>query len=169
MERIKMQILVEELSKEPEVARKMMLLLQAILDEEKDFTNDDSSLLEDKAVVKVIVASHLQQLNIPINVIGYKYLKEAVVMVVENPKLVKYIRMSVYPTIAEVYETTDMAISRAIRHCIECAWKRGNPLKLKAYFENAISKKTGRPSDLGAIITIAEKISNEMENSKSHT
>ena len=77
--------------------------------------------------------------GIPPHIKGYSFLREGVVMAVENPSIINNITKQLYPMIGEKYETTPSKVERAIRHAIEVAWNRGrieninNILGVRAY------------------------------------
>ena len=77
--------------------------------------------------------------GIPPHIKGYSFLREGVMMAVENPSIINNITKQLYPMIGERYQTTPSKVERAIRHAIEVAWNRGridninNILGVRAY------------------------------------
>ena len=77
--------------------------------------------------------------GIPPHIKGYSFLREGVMMAVENPSIINNITKQLYPMIGERYSTTPSKVERAIRHAIEVAWNRGridninNILGVRAY------------------------------------
>lgn len=77
--------------------------------------------------------------GIPPHIKGYSFLREGVMMAVENPSVINNITKQLYPMIGERYQTTPSKVERAIRHAIEVAWNRGridninNILGVRAY------------------------------------
>lgn len=77
--------------------------------------------------------------GIPPHIKGYAFLREGVMMAVENPSVINNITKQLYPMIGERYNTTPSKVERAIRHAIEVAWNRGridninNILGVRAY------------------------------------
>ncbi len=77
--------------------------------------------------------------GIPPHIKGYSFLREGVIMAVENPSVINNITKQLYPMIGERYQTTPSKVERAIRHAIEVAWNRGridninNILGVRAY------------------------------------
>ena len=63
--------------------------------------------------------------GIPPHIKGYGFLREGVIMAVENPSIINNITKQLYPSIGEKYNTTASKVERAIRHAIEVAWNRG--------------------------------------------
>ena len=77
--------------------------------------------------------------GIPPHIKGYSFLREGVIMAVENPSIINNITKQLYPMIGERFKTTPSKVERAIRHAIEVAWNRGridninNILGVRAY------------------------------------
>ena len=77
--------------------------------------------------------------GIPPHIKGYTFLREGVIMTVNNPEVINNITKKLYPSIGEKYNTTPSKVERAIRHAIEVAWNRGrieainNILGVRAY------------------------------------
>ncbi|MBP5467538.1 MAG: sporulation transcription factor Spo0A [Clostridia bacterium] len=77
--------------------------------------------------------------GIPPHIKGYSFLREGVMMAVENPSVINNITKQLYPMIGKRYQTTPSKVERAIRHAIEVAWNRGridninNILGVRAY------------------------------------
>lgn len=63
--------------------------------------------------------------GIPPHIKGYSFLREGVVMAVNDPEIINNITKKLYPQIGEKYHTTSSKVERAIRHAIEVAWNRG--------------------------------------------
>ena len=76
--------------------------------------------------VEVEVTSLLHDMGVPAHVKGYQYLRDAILMTLEDVHLLSGITKDLYPKIALKYDTTPSRVERAIRHAIELAWGRGN-------------------------------------------
>ena len=84
--------------------------------------------------VDAVVTSVLQKLSIPAHTKGYKYLREAVIIAVEEMEVLSAITKELYPQVARRYGTTASNVERAIRHALELVWKRGEQEVLHGYF-----------------------------------
>lgn len=77
--------------------------------------------------MKQQVTDILQGMQIPKHIKGFKYLRTAVLMCVENPALMNNITKGLYVAVAEyykeVYETTPSKVERCIRNAIELGEK----------------------------------------------
>ena len=71
------------------------------------------------------VTNMIHEIGVPAHIKGYQYLREAIMMSVENPDMLGSITKVLYPTIARKNQTTASRVERAIRHAIEVAWNRG--------------------------------------------
>ena len=72
------------------------------------------------------VTGIIHEIGIPAHIKGYHYLREAIMMVVEEIDLLGSVTKILYPRIAERFDTTSSRVERAIRHAIEVAWSRNN-------------------------------------------
>ena len=57
---------------------------------------------------------------------GYRYLREAVCIVFQEPESLASVTKYIYPEVAKRFNTTDKQVERAIRNSIETAWSNGN-------------------------------------------
>ena len=71
------------------------------------------------------VTGMIHEIGVPAHIKGYQYLREAIMMSVEDPVMISSITKILYPTIAKRFQTTPSRVERAIRHAIEVAWSRG--------------------------------------------
>lgn len=74
-----------------------------------------------------IVTEMLRDMGTPAHIGGFRYVREAVVMVNEDPMLINQLTTKLYPEIATKFGTTPSRVERAIRHSIEVTWRRGEP------------------------------------------
>lgn len=108
--------------------------------------------------LEVVVTEFIHEIGVPAHIKGYQYLREAIVMLVEDPAMLEGITKILYPTIAKKYQTTWKRVERAIRHAIEVAWSRGNMETLDAIFGHTIDIGKYRPTNAEFIALIADKI-----------
>ena len=100
----------------------------------------------------------IQDIGIPAHIKGYQYIREAIMMAVEDMGMLKCITKVLYPTIAQKYQSTSSRIERAIRHAIEVAWNRGRIDTIDSIFGYTISDDRGKPTNSEFIALIADKI-----------
>lgn len=104
------------------------------------------------------VTDMIHEIGVPAHIKGYQYLREAIMMSVENPDMLGSITKVLYPTIARKNQTTASRVERAIRHAIEVAWNRGRMETLDALFGYTINTGKGKPTNSEFIALIADKI-----------
>ena len=108
--------------------------------------------------LEVRISEVFREIGIPAHIKGYAYLREAIVMVLEDKNLIYEVTKKLYPAVAKVYDTTSSRVERAIRHAIEIAWDRGSYKILEKYFGYTIQEKRGKPTNSEFIATIADKL-----------
>jgi len=99
----------------------------------------------------------IQELGIPAHIKGYRYVRQAVEMVINDMDLLSAVTKELYPRVAEEFDSTPSRVERAIRHAIDVAWQRGNQKALKKYFENNLNEDS-KPTNSQFIAKIADKI-----------
>lgn len=104
------------------------------------------------------VTDMIHEIGVPAHIKGYHYLREAIMLSVDNNEMLNCITKVLYPTIAGKYETTPSRVERAIRHAIEVAWSRGRMETLDALFGYTINTGKGKPTNSEFIALIADKI-----------
>lgn len=104
------------------------------------------------------VTNMIHEIGVPAHIKGYQYLREAIMMSVEDPTMISSITKILYPTIAKRFQTTPSRVERAIRHAIEVAWSRGRMETLDALFGYTINTGKGKPTNSEFIALIADKI-----------
>lgn len=104
------------------------------------------------------VTDMIHEVGVPAHIKGYQYLRDAILMVVEDSEMLNSITKILYPTIAKRNQTTPSRVERAIRHAIEVAWSRGNMDTINALFSYTVSTGKGKPTNSEFIALIADKI-----------
>lgn len=104
------------------------------------------------------VTDMIHEIGVPAHIKGYQYLREAIMMSVENPSMISSITKILYPTIAKSFQTTPSRVERAIRHAIEVAWSRGRMETLDELFGYTIDTGKGKPTNSEFIALIADRI-----------
>ena len=113
--------------------------------------------------IEITVSEIMHELGVPAHIKGYQYLRYAIVLSVEDPKMMSSVTKVLYPTIAERFDTTASRVERAIRHAIEVAWDRGDVDVLSAYFGYTIQVSRGKPTNSEFIAMIADKLRLKMK------
>ena len=110
------------------------------------------------------VTNMLHEIGIPAHIKGYHYLRDAIIMAVEDMEVLNAITKILYPTVAKKYQTTSSRVERAIRHAIEVAWSRGKLDTLDRLFGYTVSNGKGKPTNSEFIALIADTIQLEYKN-----
>lgn len=100
----------------------------------------------------------IHQIGVPAHIKGYLYLREAILMVINEVDLLGAVTKELYPLIAQKYNTTPSRVERAIRHAIEVAWSRGNVDIINNFFGYTIDVNRGKPTNSEFIAMIADKL-----------
>ncbi|HHY09110.1 MAG TPA: sporulation transcription factor Spo0A [Firmicutes bacterium] len=77
------------------------------------------------------VTKLLHQMGVPPHYKGFSYLREAVLMCVEDGYLGGALTKEMYPALAEKYKTTSGGVEAAIRNAVIAAWENGNTAYIK--------------------------------------
>ena len=104
------------------------------------------------------VTDMIHEIGVPAHIKGYQYLREAIMMAVEDIDMLNSITKILYPTIAKKFQTTPSRVERAIRHAIEVAWSRGRMETLDALFGYTVNTGKGKPTNSEFIALIADRI-----------
>ena len=104
------------------------------------------------------VTNMLHEIGIPAHIKGYHYLRDAIMMAVEDMDVLNAITKILYPTVAKKYQTTSSRVERAIRHAIEVAWSRGRMDTIDSMFGYTVNYGKGKPTNSEFIALITDKI-----------
>lgn len=109
--------------------------------------------------MKKKITEILLKLGIKPNLMGFNYIRDAVLCVIEDEKIMNAITTKLYPYVAKQNDTTDKRVERAIRHATQVAAANGKLQRAinEMYHVNILDDKT--PVSNSEIISlIAEKI-----------
>ena len=113
--------------------------------------------------LEALVTNVIHEVGVPAHIKGYQYLREAIMMVVNDIDVINQITKSLYPRIANKFSTTPSRVERAIRHAIEVAWGRGQQDVVENIFGYTISAAKGKPTNSEFIAMIADKLRLEIK------
>ena len=114
--------------------------------------------------LEALVTNIIHEVGVPAHIKGYQYLREAIMMVVDNIDMINQITKQLYPEIAHKYKTTSSRVERAIRHAIEVAWSRGKIEATESIFGYTVNANKGKPTNSEFIAMIADKLRLEMKS-----
>ena len=119
---------------------------------------------------ELTVTEILHQIGVPAHIKGYQFLRDAILLTMNEPEYINAVTKRLYPEIAKKNGTTasrverairhaiEVAWDRAIRHAIEVAWDRGDVDTLNSYFGYTIHNLRGKPTNSEFIAMIADKM-----------
>lgn len=113
---------------------------------------------------ELTVTEILHQIGVPAHIKGYQYLREAIIIAVNDMDVINAITKVLYPQVAKTFGTTPSRVERAIRHAIEVAWSRGKMDTIDQLFGYTVSNGKGKPTNSEFIALIADKIRLEYKN-----
>ncbi len=117
-----------------------------------DMQAKESFKVEDK-VIKT-----LNYIGMPSNLLGYQYVRRAIVMVAKDESILKNITKGLYQQIASMYHTKSCSVERAIRTAICTTWDRGNFEAQTSIFGYVIDDAKGKPTNSEFIAEIARSV-----------
>lgn len=110
------------------------------------------------ADLEVLVSDIMHQIGVPAHIKGYQYLREAIILSINDTEMMNSVTKVLYPTVAKRFSTTSSRVERAIRHAIEVAWDRGDVDVLSSYFGYTIQNSRGKPTNSEFIAMISDKL-----------
>ena len=104
------------------------------------------------------VTNIIHEIGVPEHIKGYQYLRDAIMMSVDDSEMLNSITKILYPSIAKQHKTTPSRVERAIRHAIEVAWTRGKVDTIDELFGYTVNNGKGKPTNSEFVALIADKI-----------
>lgn len=120
--------------------------------------NNDTQNSDREINLENDVTNIIHEIGIPAHIKGYQYLRDAIMMSVQDIEMLNCITKVLYPTIAKKYQTTSSRVERAIRHAIEVAFSRGRVDMIDDLFGYTVSNGKGKPTNSEFIALISDKI-----------
>ncbi len=114
--------------------------------------------------LEIVITDIIHQIGVPAHIKGYHYLREAIIMAVNDIEIMNSVTKCLYPSVAKKHGTTSSRVERAIRHAIEVAWDRGDVDVLNSYFGYTIHSSKGKPTNSEFIALIADKLRVNMKS-----
>ena len=108
--------------------------------------------------LEAVVTDIIHEIGVPAHIKGYQYLREAIVLTVNDMDVINAVTKVLYPTVAKKFDTTASRVERAIRHAIEVAWDRGDLETLQKFFGYTVSNIKGKPTNSEFIAMIADSL-----------
>ena len=97
--------------------------------------------------LEALVTNIIHEVGVPAHIKGYQYLRDGIMMVVEDMDVLNQITKQLYPDLAKKHKTTPSRVERAIRHAIEVAWNRGEINTIENIFGYTVNANKGKPTN----------------------
>lgn len=97
-------------------------------------------------------------LGIPVNNIGFKYMREGVKLAVSDPGILDHVTKELYPRIAKSFNTSKQNVERAIRHSLDKTWKQNKLSELTSVFGVRMRYGEQRPTNSEFIALVADRL-----------
>ncbi len=89
---------------------------------------------------------------------GYKFIKEAILLMVANPDFYKNVTKNLYPKIAEKFNSSPSRVERSIRHALNTANASEKIEKLNNFLDIKALEKGERITNSQFILTVADRL-----------
>ena len=116
--------------------------------------------------IETMVTGIIHEIGVPAHIKGYQYLREAIIIAVNDMDVINAITKVLYPQVAKTFQTTPSRVERAIRHAIEVAWDRGDLDTLQRFFGYTVSNTKGKPTNSEFIALIADKLQLQLKSTQ---
>ncbi len=116
--------------------------------------------------IEALVTGIIHEIGVPAHIKGYQYLREAIIIAVNDMDVINAITKVLYPQVAKTFQTTPSRVERAIRHAIEVAWDRGDLDTLQRFFGYTVSNTKGKPTNSEFIALIADKLQLQLKSAE---
>ena len=120
----------------------------------------------DRTGIESMVTNIIHEIGVPAHIKGYQYLREAIILAVDDMDVINAITKVLYPQVAKTFQTTPSRVERAIRHAIEVAWDRGDLDTLQSFFGYTVSNTKGKPTNSEFIALIADRLQLQLKSAE---
>lgn len=154
----KMDVLMKRIRELLDKPAEKKLNAQAVVKEVKNNYVDINNQSTKEEILEIKVTNIIHEIGVPAHIKGYQYLRDGIIMVVNNIEIINQITKQLYPDLAKKYKTTPSRVERAIRHAIEVAWNRGQIDTVDAIFGYTVNSNKGKPTNSEFIAMVADKL-----------
>ena len=140
--------------------------LAFLLDRIEQISGRDYSKTGAENDLEYRVSKILHTMGVPAHIKGYGLVRQAIIMVINDPEVITLVTKRLYPELAKVNNTTASRVERAIRHAIEVAWDRGNVEVMNDYFGYTVNNMRGKPTNSEFIAMISDRMRLELKRKR---
>lgn len=109
--------------------------------------------------MEIKIMDILLKLGMPVHIVGQRFMRDALMMTMNDRECVSSITKLLYPDIARKNKTTPARVERSMRHAIEVVWTKGDCEWLEEIFGRPAGNISTRPTNSEFIARLAEYIS----------
>ena len=131
---------------------------ESLLERMRQAVGMDCVVESEAQVLEREVTAVIHEVGVPAHIKGYQYVREAIIIAVQDMDVINAVTKVLYPEVAKRYATTPSRVERAVRHAIEVAWERGDLDTLQRYFGYTVNSSKGKPTNSEFIAMIADRI-----------
>ncbi|NMA66611.1 MAG: sporulation transcription factor Spo0A [Clostridiaceae bacterium] len=128
------------------------------MDTQQQSVSNTSKPINTGDSVHAKVTQIMRDVGVPAHIKGYQYMRDAILMAVEDREVISAVTKRLYPELAKNYKTTPSRVERAIRHAIEVAWNRGKVDTINNLFGYTINTRKGKPTNSEFIAMVADTL-----------
>ena len=104
------------------------------------------------------VTDMIHEIGVPAHIKGYQYLRDAIMMIINEIEILGAVTKILYPQIAQKHATTPSRVERAIRHAIEVARNRGKIENINTLFGVKVYGHNEKPTNGEFIALVADRL-----------
>lgn len=112
--------------------------------------------------IETLTTNILRDIGVPAHIKGYHYLREAIMIAVEDPDVINALTKVLYPQVARTFQTAPARVARAIQHAIEISWDRRDQNGLGQFFGYTINVREDKPAVAEFLAVIVDDIQHTM-------
>ena len=110
-----------------------------------------------------VIVGLLRNLGVPVRMVGYKYLRDAILIAVNDTDSLMSVTKNVYPEIAIKHGTSSGNVERNIRYVIESTWTRHCERKFDDVMSDLFKGITKKPTNSEFILICSEWVHYQMK------
>lgn len=114
--------------------------------------------MKEEVALELYVTEVLRGLGVPARLSGYRYLREAIIMLVNDMEIAHSITKVLYYDIAKIHGSSPNRIERAIRTAVEVSWEKGNAVAFDNIFGYSAANSRRKPCNSEYMVQIADRV-----------
>ena len=116
-------------------------------------------------IVKEKISRILVELGIPVNLQGFGYFKESILLVIKKPEAIHKVTKNLYPKVGEIFDVKGSVVERCMRHASEVAYYKTGFKCINCFLGKDENQSLGyKPTNSEIIGLLAEFLRMDYEN-----